>query len=96
MKKDRKPDQLAIDAAAARAAGMSYGKWRATQPQRQTEPKPQKEYYIKRNCPVCGGEFMVSTPNSRKKYCCDVCKQRVNNRTRRERVKAENDNCAAS
>ena len=88
-KAKEKVDQLAIDAAAARAAGLSYGKWRAMQSQKQIEPKPPKECYIKRACPACGVEFIVSERGNRKKYCSEACKQRVYARAKRERAKAE-------
>jgi hypothetical protein len=89
MAKKAKVDQLAIDAAAARAASLSYGKWRALQPQTQMNPreqKEQKECYIKRYCPVCGSEFIVSSYSSKKKYCGVACNQRAYKSEKRERA----------
>lgn len=87
-KAKEKVDQLAIDAAAARAAGMSYGKWRALQPQKPIEPKSPKECYIKRVCPICGVEFIVSARSNRKKYCGQECINIAYKRAKRERAKA--------
>lgn len=86
-RKDNKSDQLAIDAAAARAAGLSYSKWRAMQPQTPREQKTPKDFYIRRLCLECGAEFIVNSSRT-KKYCSEECKRRAYKRKNREGEKA--------
>lgn len=76
----KKPDKLAIDAGKARAAGMSYGKWKAMQEPVKDEkkiPEGSKE------CPYCGKVFYPS--DVRQKYCDAVCCQKANDKRHRER-----------
>lgn len=84
MGRHKKPDKLAQDAAAALAAGMSYGKWKALQPVAVKEEKPPKPYYDMRECAICGLEFRVGA-NGRKKYCSEECVREAENRARREK-----------
>lgn len=89
MAKKNEPDKLAQDAAAARAAGMTYGKWKALQPVVPIEPKlipPAKET---RRCVVCGVEF-VGNVSKRKKYCSIYCSRIANsNKQKARETKAE-------
>lgn len=64
-------DQLAREAAEARAAGLSYGKWKALQ-----KPKEDQVVRIRRrkkestkSCEVCGTELR----GQQRKYCCTEC-----------------------
>lgn len=52
------------------------------------------EFYISisqdiliKKCPCCGSYFEVAKTNSRKKYCSDICNDRMAQRRRRERQK---------
>lgn len=70
-KKNNKPDKLAQEAAQAKAAGMSYGKWKAMQ---QPEVKPEiHDGYMRCKC-GCGAIFkkrynkMFESENCRRKY----------------------------
>ena len=85
MERKNEPDKLAQDAAAARAAGMTYGKWKAMQVPVVIEPKKPKEYFIKRICAECNVEF-VTFDNRIRKYCGDKCRNRAHDRTRREKA----------
>lgn len=73
MAKKNEPDKLARDAAAARAAGMSYGKWRAMQPVVPVEPKKPAEIYREHTCAYCGCKF-VRYDKKAKKYCGYRCR----------------------
>ena len=81
MAKKKKMDKLSQDAAAAKASGMSYGKWKAMQ-----EPVvlPKKEV-IRRSCvcAYCGKTFYTNNRHN-KKYCDDVCKISASNERNKE------------
>lgn len=47
--------------------------------------KPGSEIYRKCANPSCSGYFIVKTTNSRKKYCCDRCRNANNQRDHRKR-----------
>lgn len=83
MKKE--PDQLAIDAAAALAAGMSYGKWRAMQKPVEIVKKPDTETGRKYICEQCGKTF-IRQDRKFAKYCSDECRYKAWNRKKRERL----------
>lgn len=69
MGKKKQMDRLSRDAAAAKAAGMSYGKWKALQPK--YEPKPLKPKGRKEvTCQFCGKVFYQSD-NRHRKYCSE-------------------------
>ena len=72
-KKEKKPDQLALDAAAAKAAGLSYGKWRAMQEQAKNETAIPEGWRV---CEYCGKPYK---PTSRRpqKYCEPYCAQQA-------------------
>lgn len=60
-------DNTSRDAAAAKKAGMSYGKWKILHPE--TAPKKsEKKPMYHRVCPECGDEF--DTDKWDKLYCC--------------------------
>ena len=73
MARKREMDQLAKDAAAARAAGMSYGKWKALQePVVEEAPKVVEIPEGWKRCPHCGKIFKPA-PRKAKKYCEPLC-----------------------
>lgn len=97
MAKKKEPDKLAQDAAAALAAGMSYGKWKALQenpePEKKKDGLPEGWKFCKR----CGKPFKARKTQV---YCEISCqretaiekdRERHNERQRqyRERKKAE-------
>ena len=73
--------------AAAKAEGMSYGKFTAKQappvtvdipkaPEQEPDPSaPEKEQGPKKICRHCGKEFQLSPHQNRKQFCSDVCKR---------------------
>ena len=72
-------DNLAKDAFLARQNGMSYGNYMASKkpvikpvvkPVRKAPEKP--KYEVKRNCIMCGNEF-VRYDKRPQKYCCNEC-----------------------
>ena len=82
MAKKKELDNLARDAAAALAANMSYGKWKALHPNTKDkcdEPLPQDSP----TCQECGQPFR---PRSyvKQKYCCVECQRASANRRFRE------------
>ena len=73
MAKKKEPDKLARDAAAALAAKMSYGKWKALQgnpvPQKKADGIPDGWKVCKR----CGKHFKPTNKNQ--KYCEYKCQR---------------------
>ena len=73
MAKKKEPDKLAQDAAAALAAGMSYGKWKALQenplPKKKTDGIPDGWKVCKR----CGKPFKSKAKNQ--SYCEYTCQR---------------------
>ena len=67
------PDKLAQDAAAALAAGMSYGKWKAMQDPVKIEKPPLPECW--RICAWCGTPFKIK--NKRNQLYCQVYCQKA-------------------
>lgn len=99
MAKKKEPDKLAQDAAAALAAGMSYGKWKAMQDNPVAVKKKDETPENWKICPHCGKPFKPR-PKTRQIYCELYCQQAAQsikrsekNRERqqkyRERKKAE-------
>ena len=72
MAKD-KEDKLAQDAAAARAANMSYGMWKGLQAPVKIEKKIPEGYRI---CEFCGKPYYPKTKQNRK-YCDMQCSIRA-------------------
>lgn len=83
------PDRLTATAAAALAAGMSYGKYVArygVAPVTVSEaPEPDETANLIAVCPECGVRFLK--PHGNRKYCCRECYSRHSSReaTRRYR-----------
>ena len=74
MANDKEPDKLAQDAAAALAAGMSYGKWKAMQNPSEIDKPPLPADW--RVCVRCGKPYKPKT--KRKQLYCDVfCQKRA-------------------
>lgn len=82
MAKKKEPDKLAQDAAAALAAGMSYGKWKAMQ----GNPVVIKKQEIVPDgwliCKHCGEPFKPKT--KRKQFYCGAWCQSTASRERNE------------
>lgn len=66
MAKKNEPDKLAQDAAAALAAGMSYGKWKASQQRVEVTPVIPDGW---RQCDYCGKYFK---PRGGAQRFCDI------------------------
>lgn len=87
MAKTNEPDKLAQDAAAALAAGMSYGKWKATQPVVAVKKNLPAIGIPTRRCACCGVEFRADdSPN--KIYCGVNCRNKAAYWRSKERGKA--------
>lgn len=67
-------DNTSRDAKAAKAAGMSYGKWKILHPE--TAPKKIEKTKYHRVCPECMTEF--ETDRADKVYCCAQCATNFN------------------
>ena len=85
-KKVKEPDKLAQDAAAALAAGMSYGKWKALQSQPVAVEKEIPEGWAV--CQWCGKPFKLKTKRPRK-YCDYACYEQAYNAKKRQQKKLE-------
>ena len=82
----RPKDNLALDAMDARAAGMTYGKWKVQHPEtkeanesRLSQPAPKRAYsetpkVYEFTCRGCGKKF--TTQNKQRRYCDDHCKEK--------------------
>lgn len=80
MAKKKEMDNLAKDAAAALAAGMSYGKWKALHPQTVEEKAESDEVPDGwKVCKHCGKYFKPRKPGQR---YCDIQCQRETERIR--------------
>ena len=74
-------DNLSRDAAAALAAGMSYGDWKAQHPK--TNPDHLQMvtgYEGEKLCRICGQPL----PKGRSKYCSEECAKEATNMSRRK------------
>ena len=78
---------ISRDAKAARAAGMSYGKWKILHP-KTAEKKVEKKPKYHRVCPECGTEFY--TDRADKVYCDPECARITNYRIYQRRKAAQN------
>jgi hypothetical protein len=88
MAKKKVMDNLAKDAAAALAAGMSYGRWKAMQGEPvKVEPKKTELPDGWKVCPWCGKAYKPKRcSNSRQIYCeleCQKAAQRERDRGKR-------------
>lgn len=87
--KPSKPDRIAATAAAALAAGMSYGKYVAQFSPLPPAPQPPEldEFaFLKAVCPECGISFYKT--NGNQKYCCLDCRSRHSSREAKRRWRA--------
>ena len=82
-------DQLTKDCIEARKAGMTYGKWKAMQPPRETDPKKEKQ--SNKRCRVCG--TMIPMTSKRMVYCSYECQRNYDYHANRvcKRVGGEDD-----
>ena len=89
MAKDKKTDKLAYEAAQARTAGMSYGKWKAAQKHEYAKQETvQQPPVMRRTCVVCEKVFEQYDKRQRK-YCSIYCKREADYaRERAERAEA--------
>lgn len=69
-------DNTARDAKAAKAAGISYGKWKILHPE--TAPKKVEKAKYHRVCPCCGADFVTDRVD--KVYCNPDCARICNYR----------------
>lgn len=84
-------DQLSQDAAAALAAGMTYGKWKALQGERpETEKKIPEGWQI---CAHCGKPFKPTTWR-KQIYCESYCQKSATDKRykRNRRRKSDSEN----
>ena len=65
-------DNLSRDAAAARAAGMTYGRWKALQDEQPKAEKGLPDGW--KECAFCGKPFKQ---NLNQKYCDILCSKRA-------------------
>lgn len=81
MKRTTPPDRLSRDAMAARAAGLSYGNYKALHPCTPGEWEPvEVELEDDRReitCQFCGKTFLAYGQEARRKYCSDECRQQA-------------------
>lgn len=84
-RKKKEPDKLAQDAAAALAAGMSYGKWKALHSSPVKIEKKIPEGWLV--CQYCGKAFKPTTRRPQK-YCELACQKQASDERYRKR-KAE-------
>ena len=89
--KHNEPDKLAQDAAAALAAGMSYGKWKAMQNPVKIEKPPLPDDW--RLCAWCGKPFKLKTKR-KKLYCDSHCQQSAQRARDREKAKKSESDSA--
>lgn len=82
---DHTKDQLAEDAAAALALGVSYGKYKALQRENilPSTPKPILKVEVGPPCLICGKPL----PKSKRKYCGPVCADIADQMKRNEKKK---------
>lgn len=82
-RKKKEPDKLSQDAAAARAAGMSYGKWKALQSDPVREKNGTLEGWLV--CQYCGKPFKPKTKRPQI-YCEIYCQREAQKERDRQRV----------
>lgn len=87
MAKKKEPDKLAQDAAAALAAGMSYGKWKAMQGNPVVIKKPDIVPDGWLVCNYCGKAFKPKTKR-KQLYCEPICQAAASRERCRESYNA--------
>ena len=80
MARKKKPDKLAIEAGMAKAAGMSYGKWKAMQQPEKVEGAIPEGWLV---CEHCGRVFKPKTKRPQK-YCEVGCQREAWNLAHKE------------
>lgn len=89
MRRNTPPDRLSRDAAAARAAGQSYGMWKASHPHTSEDPEPEEALLDdgrrELTCQRCGKVFVAYGQEARRKYCSDECRAKAQYETFRQR-----------
>ena len=87
-RKKKEMDKLAQDAAAALAAGMSYGKWKAMQDKPVVIEKKKDELEpVKKICKYCGKPFIPRSYRSQL-YCDIYCQQEAKKEREHKRIQA--------
>lgn len=84
MAKKKEPDKLAQDAAKALAAGMSYGRWKAMQPQAKPKENDSLVGMYAFYCERCGARVLRKDRRFGK-YCSD-CQYKAHYEKQRERL----------
>lgn len=80
-------DRLTQENAAALAAGMSYGKWKAKQYVAQAaakSPAVAETPQYRHVCEYCGQEFFIKAKRQQK-YCCEECRREASYQREREK-----------
>lgn len=90
MAKQKQPDKLAQEVAAARSAGMSYGKWKGLQPRVKIETQEIPEGW--KCCAYCGKPFKPKT-KQKQKYCDSVCGNRARAERDRQNARSHHRDC---
>lgn len=72
MQENMQTDKLTQEAIAARAAGMTYGKWKAMQPRVEIDPNIIPDGW--KACEYCGKGFK---PAHGKRFCDIECRTRA-------------------
>ena len=87
MAEKKEMDNLAKDAAAALAASMSYGKWKAMQDKPVVVEKKETLQEGWRVCPRCGKAFKPKTRCSKQIYCELACQKAAQRDRDREKYR---------
>lgn len=92
-------DKLSQDAAAALAAGMSYGKWKALQAEQPTAGKPEAQEPAygqkkRKNCIVCGKP--IPDKARRWLYCSGQCSNRAKANQKKVWRDAHEESCGSA
>lgn len=74
-------DNLTMNAIQCKAAGVSYGQWKAMNPV--TKAIEIDECLVEKSCAYCGKQF--KTKNKRKVFCCEECCHNAQLAKQRER-----------
>lgn len=89
MARKKEMDNLAKDAAAAKAAGMSYGKWKAIHPHTKDKEKQESEALEGwLTCKHCGKLFKPKSGTTQI-YCDPWCRQETQRERDRERKRKQ-------
>jgi hypothetical protein len=89
MAKKKEPDNLAKDAAAALAAGMSYGRWKAMNPNTvRAEPESDEIPDGWKLCKHCGKQFKPRK-GTRQFYCEPWCQKEAHRERDRKRKRKQ-------